>query len=236
MGQAGFYDVVVAQKRILVVDDEPNLRGMIADALGMGGYVVDEAADGYKAAEILRHNKFDLLIADINMPRMDGYELVEALRRRGDTTPVIFLSARNERPDITKGFRVGADDYVTKPFGLEELALRVAAVLRRTSLPDSDTLTCGPVEVNESAHIVTVENRVVDLSPTEYRVLVYLMENKNKVLTKYSILDRVWGIDFTDTATVVDTYISYLRKKIHTPSYQGIKTVRGVGFEITDKP
>ena len=225
----------MATSKLLIVEDEPNLLEMVADALTLAGYPVTKASDGMQAAELLRTQRFDLVVSDVNMPRMDGFALIETMRRRGDDTPVIFLTARDQRPDITTGFRSGADDYITKPFGLEELSLRVAAVLRRTLTPEAETtLHCGPVTINEDAHQVTVAGNPVELSPTEFRLLVYLVENKNKVLTKYALLDRVWGIDFSDAATVVDTYISYLRKKIHVHGFQGIKTVRGIGFQIVD--
>ncbi|MEN9753285.1 MAG: hypothetical protein RL670_976 [Actinomycetota bacterium] len=227
----------MAIAKILVVDDEPNLLGMIADALAIAGYQTTTASDGIQASEFLRTTKFDLVVTDINMPRMDGYQLVDTIRRRGDDTPVIFLTARNEKPDVTKGLRVGADDYMVKPFGLEELTLRIAAILRRTMPTESqDTLTCGPITIDEVGHKVLVNGLQVELSPTEFRLLVYLVENKNRVLTKYALLDRIWGIDFSDSASVVDTYISYLRKKLHTADFQGIKTVRGIGFQIVDTP
>jgi two-component system OmpR family response regulator len=171
------------------------------------------------------------------MPKLDGYELVERLREKGNMIPVIFLTARSEKPDVARGFRIGADDYISKPFGLEELVLRVAAILRRTfnSNEEKSQLHCGPVSLDFDAHIVTVDRVPVELSPTEFRLLAYLMENKNKVLTKHALLDEIWGMGFAESATVVDTFISYLRKKIHTETFTGIKTVRGIGFQIVDK-
>lgn len=226
----------MGKPRLLIVEDEPNLLDMVSDALALAGYETRGAQDGIQAAEALRNQHFDLVISDVNMPRMDGFQLVETIRRRGDDTPVIFLTARDERPDVTRGFRAGADDYITKPFGLEELTLRVAAMLRRTlGSDDSHRLECGPIVINEDAHEVTIQGQPIELSPTEFRLLVYLVENKNKVLTKYALLDRIWGIDFSDSATVVDTYISYLRKKIHGKDFAPIKTVRGIGFQIVDR-
>lgn len=221
---------------ILVVDDEPGVREMLADALGMQGYSVTVAGDGFAALELLRGSDFGLVVSDVNMPRVDGYELLERMRGFGDATPVILLTARGEKADLARGFRVGADDYVTKPFGLEELSLRIQAVLRRTyGSGESTVLECGPVVVDLDAHTVSVDGSLVELSQTEFRLLVELMERKEKVASKAALLDAVWGINWDTTVSVLDTYISYLRKKLHTDSWQGIKTVRGVGFQITSK-
>jgi two-component system OmpR family response regulator len=224
--------------RILIVDDEPAVREMLADAIGLAGHSAETACDGFEATQKLKSQNFNLLITDINMPRIDGYELVERIRTNGNQIPVIFLTARSEKPDIARGLRIGADDYIAKPFGLEELTLRVAAILRRTLPRDttSTLLTCGPVSLDFDTHRVCVSDVEVELSPTEFRLLTYLMENKNKVLTKHALLDEIWGMGFTETASVVDTFISYLRKKIHTNDFNGIKTVRGIGFQIVDKP
>jgi two-component system OmpR family response regulator len=170
------------------------------------------------------------------MPLMDGFELVERLRSTGDNTPALMLSARADRVDVTRGLTLGADDYVTKPFGLEELLLRVKAILRRsqiTSLVGTD-LSCGPIKLDEASHTVTFAGELVDLSPTEFRLLQVLVENKNRVLSKSLLLDEVWGITFESESTVADTYISYLRKKLHRDGFEGIKTVRGVGFVIQE--
>lgn len=226
----------MAKPRILVIDDEPHIQDMVTDALSLMGYAVTSESNGFDALKVLRAEKFSLVITDVNMPKLGGFELVEYLRSHGDSTPVIFLTARNQKPDIAEGFRSGADDYITKPFGLEELTLRVAAILRRTSPPEESNLllSCGPIVVDEKTHITTVDGNLVDLSPTEFRLLVYLIENKNNVLTKHALLERIWGIDFSDSTTVVDTFISYLRRKIHTPGFNGIQTVRGIGFRIVE--
>lgn len=222
--------------RILVVDDEDVLREMLGDALRLSGFEVLEAADGSKALTILQGGKVDLIISDVNMPGMDGYEMLSHLRAQGDQTPAIMLTARRERADVTKGLKLGADDYVTKPFGLEELILRVNAVLRRTmgAASTSPKLTCGPVEMVDELHQVTVDGAEVDLSPTEYHLLQVLLENKGKVISRSKLLLEVWDINFDTGTNVVDTYISYLRRKVHTESYQGIKTVRGVGFQMIE--
>lgn len=228
----------MTRARVLVVDDEPNILEMISDCLSLSGFEVALASDGFQAHQLMRAKNFDLLVTDVNMPKMDGFELVDRLRKAGDDTPVIFLTARNDRPDVAKGFRIGADDYITKPFGIEEFSLRVSAILRRTvTLRDeADLLKCGPIVLSDEGHSVEIEGSAIDLSPTEFRLLQYLMQNKNKVLTKHALLDRIWGINFNDSATVVDTYISYLRKKVHSADFEPIKTIRGVGFMISDRP
>jgi two-component system OmpR family response regulator len=222
--------------RILVVDDEDVLREMLGDALRLSGFEVLEAADGSKALAVLQGGKVDLIISDVNMPGMDGYEMLSHLRAQGDETPAIMLTARRERADVTKGLKLGADDYVTKPFGLEELILRVNAVLRRTmgAASASSKLVCGPVEIVDDLHQVLVDGAEVELSPTEYHLLTVLIENKGKVISRSKLLLEVWDINFDTGTNVVDTYISYLRRKVHTEAYQGIKTVRGIGFQMIE--
>jgi two-component system OmpR family response regulator len=221
---------------ILIVDDEAGVRELLGDALRIAGFETSTAADGMSALTAIRNKKPDLLIIDINMPLMDGFELVERLRSTGDNTPALMLSARADRADVTRGLTLGADDYVTKPFGLEELLLRVKAILRRSQISTSSSadLTCGPIKLDEASHTVTFAGELVDLSPTEFRLLQVLVENKNRVLSKNLLLDEVWGITFESESTVADTYISYLRKKLHRDGFEGIKTVRGVGFVIQE--
>ena len=222
--------------QIMVVDDEAGVRELVCDALRIAGFETKQASDGMSALTLLRTEKPDLLIIDINMPLMDGFDLVERLRSQNDLTPVLMLSARNDRADITRGLFLGADDYVTKPFGLEELLLRVKAILRRTSTVSTAAtkLSCGPIALNEETHQVTFNSEVVELSPTEFRLLAILLENKGRVLSKSVLLDDVWGITFESETSVVDTYISYLRKKLHRDGFDGIKTIRGVGFQILE--
>ena len=221
---------------ILIVDDEAGVRELLGDALRIAGFETSTASDGMSALTAIRNKKPDLLIIDINMPLMDGFELVERLRSTGDNTPALMLSARADRVDVTRGLTLGADDYVTKPFGLEELLLRVKAILRRSQISTStgSDLSCGPIKLDEASHTVTFADELVDLSPTEFRLLQVLVENKNRVLSKGLLLDEVWGITFESESTVADTYISYLRKKLHRDGFEGIKTVRGVGFVIQE--
>ncbi len=222
---------------VLVVEDEPGVRELVSEALSVAGHQALVALDGLEAINLLQSQKPDLIISDVNMPKLDGFAMVEKLRDRGIGTPVIFLTARNEKPDVGKGFRIGADDYVAKPFGIEELVLRVNAVLRRTSSSQKDQvekLVVGPISVDLNLARVERNGEVMSLSPTEFRLLVTLMENQNKVLSRQYLLDVVWGMGFADSATVVDTYISYLRRKLHTQRFEGIRTVRGFGFQITE--
>jgi len=222
--------------QILVVDDESGVRELVGDVLELEGYNVTIAVDGLDALSHIRRQQFDLYVLDINMPKIDGLVLLEKVRAAGDQTPALLLSARREKDDIHQGFRIGADDYVTKPFSIEELALRVEAILRRThSLQKSNILRCGPISMDVDQHLVKHEETAIELSPTEYNLLHYLIERKNKVVRKDALMNAVWGIDFENNSTVVETYISYLRKKLHRDGFEGIKTVRGVGFQIVER-
>lgn len=222
--------------KVLIVDDEVGVRELLKDALKLAGFEPQVASDGMSALTLLRTYTPDILIIDINMPLMDGFELVERLRKLGNNIPVLMLSARADRIDVTRGLTLGADDYVTKPFGLEELVLRLKAILRRSrpAVGSESLITCGPISIDDLSHTVKFNDEVVDLSPTEYRLLQVLVENKNRVLSKSVLLDDVWGITFESESTVVDTYISYLRKKLHRKPFEGIKTIRGVGFVIQE--
>lgn len=219
---------------IMIIDDEAGVRELLADALKLAGFETVTAADAMVAQTLLRTTKPDLLIVDINMPLMDGFEFIERIRGNGDNTPALMLSARGDRADITRGLTIGADDYVTKPFGLEELVLRVRAILRRSQFTEAapTVLSVGPITLDEESHKVTLAGEVIDLSPTEFRLLHVLLESKGRVLSKTYLLEEVWGINFETETTVVDTYISYLRKKLHRDGFEGIRTVRGVGFQL----
>ena len=219
---------------IMIIDDEAGVRELLADALKLAGFETVAAADAMAAQTLLRTVNPDLLIVDINMPLMDGFEFIERIRGNGDNTPALMLSARGDRADITRGLTLGADDYVTKPFGLEELVLRVRAILRRSHFTEvvPSVLAVGPITLDEESHKVTFNDVVIDLSPTEFRLLHVLLESKGRVLSKSFLLEEVWGINFETETTVVDTYISYLRKKLHKDGFEGIKTVRGVGFQL----
>jgi two-component system OmpR family response regulator len=224
------------QQLVLVVDDEVAVADLLEDALTIGGYQTLRATNGMEALRLVREKSPDLLLLDINMPLMNGFEVLERLRGRGNDTPVLFLTARDDRDDELHGLQLGADDYVTKPFGVDELILRVQAVLRRTQKePETvNTLVAGPIEIDFQNHQVTLDDKEVNLSPTEFKLLSYLIQNKNRVLTKQQLLSNVWGINYESETTVLDTYISYLRKKVDSQGLGLIKTVRGVGFQFKD--
>jgi len=224
----------VESPSILIVDDEVGIRDLLTDALSLAGYRTLTAADGMAASIMLHNTPVDLIIADINMPHLNGYDFLDRLRARQDMTPVLFLTARDDNSDVSRGLRLGADDYVTNPFRLEELLLRVAAILRRTRNPQKvNRLEVGPIVLDADEHVVTFNGESVILSPTEFLLLQTLMERAGKVVSKRSLLDLVWNLPFDTSTNVVDTYISYLRKKLHRDSFEGIMTVRGIGFKIS---
>lgn len=221
--------------RILVAEDETSLNDLLQDALRMNGYETISAKHGLEALRLIREEKPDLVILDINMPQLDGFGVIEKLRNENNNVPVIVLTARDQRDDKSIGFGLGADDFVTKPFGLEELIMRVAAVLRRSkNTPTSgNILVIGNISLDVSNYRVSVKDEVIETSPTEFKLLHYLMENIGRVLTREQILSAVWGLDFATDGAVLDTYISYLRKKIGDNA--NIRTVRGVGYQIESK-
>jgi two-component system OmpR family response regulator len=219
---------------ILVVDDEPGVRDLLRDALEIAGYQTEMASNGAEALDVLRRHSADLCIVDINMPTMDGFEFLAKLREHDTKTPVLMLSARDSPVDVAKGLRFGADDYVRKPFSLEEIMLRISAILRRSGLGDGGdiVLIAGPIEMNVDRHEITVRGVVVDLSATEFRLLEVLLERKDRLVTRELLLREVWNIDFDSETSVLDTYISYLRRKVHHDDFAPITTVRGVGFKL----
>ena len=225
---------MVDRPKILVIDDEVGVRELVCDALSMSDFAATQAIDGLEALSLLRREKFDLLILDINMPKLDGLALLEKLRSEGMAIPVLMLSARADKADINQGLRLGADDYLTKPFSIEELVLRVKAILRRSSGEKSEVkvITCGQISMDLSKYQVRFNDDLIELSPTEFKLLGQLILNRGNVVTKETLLSEVWEIDFKSSSTVVDTYISYLRKKLSIFGFEGIKTVRGIGFQI----
>lgn len=220
--------------RILVVDDEESLRDLVGSALRFAGYQVAAVAGGLEALQSLRADPPDLVVLDVNLPDMDGFEVCRRMRRDSIATPVVFLTARDEMEDLRTGFRHGGDDYLTKPFSLEELGLRIEAVLRRSRGPavDRHRLQRGSLILDEDAHQVWHDDQEVVLSPTEFRLLRYLLMNQGRVLSKGQILDHVWEYDFDGNHNVVETYVSYLRRKLGDGGGRIISTVRGVGYVI----
>lgn len=222
---------------ILIIDDEPGVRDLLEDALGNAGYQTQCATNGADGLDQLRRRSADLCIVDINMPTMNGFEFLEKLRAHDTKTPVLMLTARDSSDDVERGLRVGADDYVRKPFSLEELLLRVAAILRRTGIDENDdhVLNCGPLVMNIDRHVVTFRTEEIELSATEFRLLEVLLEHQDRVVTREQLLREVWNIDFDSETSVLDTYISYVRRKIHRDDFAPITTIRGVGFKLVDQ-
>ncbi len=221
--------------RILVAEDETSLNDLLQDALRMNGYETISAKHGLEALRLIREEKPDLVILDINMPQLDGFGVIEKLRNENNNVPVIVLTARDQKDDKSIGFGLGADDFVTKPFGLEELLMRVTAVLRRSkNTPNSGNIIVnGDISLDILNYRVSVKDNVIETSPTEFKLLLYLMENMGRVLTREQILSAVWGLDFATDGAVLDTYISYLRKKLGANA--NIRTVRGIGYQIESK-
>jgi two-component system, OmpR family, response regulator len=218
-------------RRLLVVDDEPFILDAVAASLRFLGFEVDTAATGQAALRQARESEPDLIVLDVMLPDVDGFTIVRRLREEGATVPVIFLTAKDTQQDKVTGLGLGGDDYVTKPFGLEELAARVRAVLRRTR-PNGNgaTLRFADLELNQDSYEVHRAGQPVSLSRTEFRLLRYLMLNAGRVLTREQLLRHVWSYDFHGASTVVGTYVSYLRRKLGAPDL--IHTERGVGFGL----
>ncbi len=223
----------MAGNHILVVDDEESIADLVSSALRFAGYEVSTAHEGYNALRAVKRSVPDLAVLDVNLPDIDGFEVCRKLRHDGHSFPVIFLTARDQPEDLRTGFGHGGDDYMTKPFSLEELALRIEAVLRRSgaSTDGNHRVSVGEITLDEDAHQVTVAGNVIALSPTEFRLLHYLMLNPGRVLSKGQILDYVWEYDFDGNASVVETYVSYLRRKLGSAG-RSLETVRGVGYVL----
>ena len=219
--------------RLLVVDDEIFLRDAVAASLRFLGFEVATAENGTETLRLARSGRFDLLVLDVMLPDVDGFEVVRRLRRDGSKVPVIFLTARDTRADKVTGLTLGGDDYLTKPFGLEELAARIRSVLRRTR-PDigGPVLTFADLELDQDSYEVRRCGQLIDLSPTEYRLLRFLMVNPGRVLTRAQLLNHVWDYDFGGASTVVATYIAYLRRKLAAQGPDLIHTQRGVGYSL----
>ncbi|MEJ7764687.1 MAG: response regulator transcription factor [Acidimicrobiales bacterium] len=215
--------------RILVVDDEENITFLLDSAMRHFGFDVRVAATGFEALRQVERFAPDVVLLDVMLPDLDGFEIVRRLRRDGHKVPVLFLTARDAVDDKVRGLTLGGDDYVTKPFSLEEVVARVQVILRRHGA-GSSKLVLADLEMDDDAHVVRRGEQVVALSPTEYKLLRFLLVNTGRVVSKSQILDHVWQYDFDGQATVVETYISYLRKKIDTLGPPLIQTVRGVGY------
>ena len=220
--------------RVLVVDDEPNILDVISMALRYEQFDVETAPNGRDALAAVREFRPHVILLDIMLPDMEGFEVARRLGADRAGVPIIFLTARDTTEDKVRGLTMGGDDYVTKPFSLEELVARIRALLRRTGVEsgDSSSLTFDDLELDDDTREVSRAGRHVDLTDTEYRLLRYLMSNPRRVLTRAQILDHVWNYDFGGDARVLETYISYLRKKIDAEGPALIHTVRGVGYSL----
>ncbi len=224
------------EARLLVVDDEPNILDLLASSLRFAGFEVSTAADGKSAFHLATTEYPDLIVLDVMLPDMDGFTVTRRLRDAGVRIPVLFLTARDDMRDKIQGLTVGGDDYVTKPFGLEEVVARIRAILRRTvgESGDDGVLRIADLELDEDAHEVRRAGHEIDLSPTEFKLLRYLMINEGRVVSKMQILDHVWEYDWDGEAAIVESYISYLRRKLAVPGASGnlIHTRRGVGYML----
>ena len=222
--------------QLLVVDDEESIRALLETALRFIGFEVVTAANGAEALDAVMRSQPDLIVLDVNLPDLDGFEVCRRIRSDGNDVPVIFLTARDADEDVRAGFTGGGDDYIKKPFSLEELTLRVAALLRRHRRSPNTTperLRSGSLVLDEDAHHVWLGDQEVELSPTEFRLLHYLMLNAGRVVSKSQILERVWDYDFDGDGRVVEVYISYLRKKLDREGAPTvIRTVRGFGYSL----
>ncbi|MDO5025098.1 MAG: response regulator transcription factor [Trueperella sp.] len=233
--------------KILVVDDEPTIRELLSVSLKFAEFEVATAADGHEALRVGLDFQPDLVVLDIMLPDMDGYEVFRRLRENEVNVPVIFLTARDDVQDKIQGLQVGGDDYITKPFSLEEVMARIQAVLRRTApaTAEDSILRYADLELNEDSYEVRRAGVDIELSPTEFKLLHYLMQNAERVVSKVQILNHVWDYDWVGESSIVESYISYLRRKIDSPEGLGITdpaqaarieplihTRRGIGYML----
>ena len=224
----------MTEARILVVDDEPNIRDVLSTGLSFAGFSVKTVANGAATISAVLEEEPDLIILDVMLPDMNGFSVTKRLRGAGFTAPILFLTAKDDTEDKIEGLNAGGDDYVTKPFALDEIVARAQAILRRTMQADEESIIrAGELSMDQDTHDVFVGSSPIELSPTEFKLLRYLMLNPNRVLSKAQILDHVWEYDFNGDAGIVESYISYLRRKIdpHTDE-PVIQTKRGFGYML----
>jgi two-component system, OmpR family, response regulator len=225
-----------AEARLLVVEDDANIVELLSASLRFAGFDVATARDGQQALRLARELRPDLMVLDVMMPGIDGFEVVRRLSTEGSRCPVLFLTARDAVADKITGLTVGGDDYVTKPFSLDEVIARIRAVLRRSAaapnLPSADRFTFADIELDDETHEAWKNGEPVALSPTEFKLLRYFMQNAGRVLSKAQILDNVWNYDFGGDANVVESYVSYLCRKIETTEPRLLHTLRGVGYVL----
>ena len=219
--------------KVLVVDDEPNIRDLLSTSLRFAGFSVHAVGNGVDAISAAEKGNPDIILLDVQLPGLDGFSITKKIRSMGMDIPILFLTAKDQTENKVLGLTVGGDDYMTKPFSLDEIVARINAILRRSRQVETEdaVLEVGEVRINQDAHEVFVNGNEVDLSPTEYKLLRFLMSNANRVLTKAQILDHVWEYDFGGEMGIVESYVSYLRKKLDPlTSEPVIVTKRGVGY------
>ncbi len=224
------------EAKLLVVDDEPNIVELLAASLRYAGFEVATARTGHDALKLARQFRPDVLLLDVMMPGIDGFEVVRRLRGEGERCPVLFLTARDATEDKVTGLTLGGDDYVTKPFSLEEVIARIRALLRRAAAGPAQAelarLAFADIELDDDTHEVWKAGEPVSLSPTEFKLLRFFLQNPGRVLSKTQILDHVWHYDFGGDVNVVESYVSYLRRKIDTTEPRLLQTLRGVGYVL----
>ncbi|MDO4913345.1 MAG: response regulator transcription factor [Bifidobacteriaceae bacterium] len=237
----------IDSSNIVVVDDEPSIRELLVASLHFSGFTVHTASNGAEAIEVIEREQPDLIVLDVMLPDIDGFTVTRRIRQGGINAPVLFLTARDDTQDKIMGLTVGGDDYVTKPFSLEEVVARIRAILRRTLGEEEvePVIRVADLEINEDSHDVSRAGVPIELSPTEYKLLRYLMDNEGRVLSKAQILDHVWQYDWGGDAAIVESYISYLRKKVDGIEIEDadgnkqkvvplIETKRGIGYMIRE--
>jgi two-component system OmpR family response regulator len=222
------------EARLLVVDDEPNIVELMSASLRYAGFEVSTATSGKEALDATRDNRPDLLVLDVMMPDLDGFGVVRTLRAEGIAVPVLFLTAKDSAEDKVTGLTIGGDDFVTKPFSLEEVIARIRAILRRTGSPATTPgrLVYADLVLDEDTHEVWRGGEPINLSPTEFKLLRYFMNNAGRVLSKAQILDHVWNYDFNGDANIVESYVSTLRRKIDKTEPRLLVTLRSVGYVL----
>jgi two-component system OmpR family response regulator len=223
-----------SRPRVLIVDDDPQIVDLLSATLRFAGLDIVTASNGEAALETAAEARPDVIVLDVMLPDLDGFEIVRRLRSSGTTTPVLFLTARDATTDKVAGLTIGGDDYVTKPFSVDEVVARVQVLLRRAGgePEDTHTYTCADLTLDDDAHLVTRGDRDLELSPTEYRILRYLLQNQGRVLSKNQILDHVWQYDFGGDPAVVEKFMSNLRRKVDREGPPLIHTVRGFGYAL----
>jgi DNA-binding response OmpR family regulator len=221
--------------RLLVIEDDTLITNFLKKGLKQSGFAVDIAIDGQEGRFLAESEDYDLIILDLMLPDDDGLEICKNLREKGNSTPILMLTAKTGVEDRVMGLNVGADDYLTKPFSFPELTARIQALLRRSRQASSPILTAGDLELDPVSHEVKRKGKNIELSPKEFAILEYLLRHKNQVVTRTMILEHVWDYNFETFSNVVDVYITHLRKKIDGNSSQRlIQTIHGVGFKIKD--